>query len=102
MEIRINGIFNKSNCVIDLSKKCAIIIGENGVGKSTILSILNCILVSPGSRCSLFFNSVLIFIYLFLQLLLFYCKYSEHLDMSSWLHVKLPQRRKILASPILK
>lgn len=43
MKIRINKLFGRYNTEVDLDKKCIIYIGENGVGKSTILKILNCL-----------------------------------------------------------
>lgn len=42
-KVRINGIFGKYNNEIDLSNKCNILIGENGIGKSTCIKILNCL-----------------------------------------------------------
>lgn len=44
MKIKINGIFHKYNNIIDLDKKISIYIGENGVGKTTTMNILYCIL----------------------------------------------------------
>ena len=44
MKIKINGIFGKYNNEIDLDKKCNILIGENGVGKSTTMKIASCVL----------------------------------------------------------
>lgn len=44
MKIRINGIFHKYNNEVDLDKRLSIYIGENGIGKSTTLKIINCIL----------------------------------------------------------
>lgn len=41
MKIKINGIFDKYNNLVDLDKKCNIFIGENGVGKSTTMKIIN-------------------------------------------------------------
>lgn len=59
MKIRINGIFGQYDSIIDLSKKCVILIGENGVGKSTILNILNCILEKRfDDLITYYFNSI--------------------------------------------
>ena len=44
MKIKIDGLFGKYTSVVDLSNRCNIIIGENGVGKSTTLKIIYCIL----------------------------------------------------------
>ena len=44
MKIKIKGIFKKYNTEFDFSKKNTIYIGENGIGKSTSIKILNCIL----------------------------------------------------------
>lgn len=44
MKIRINGIFEKYNNEFDFDNKEIICIGENGIGKSTSLRILECIL----------------------------------------------------------
>ena len=44
MKIRINKIFGKYNNEIDFSKNLNIFIGENGIGKSTCIKILNCLL----------------------------------------------------------
>ena len=44
MKVRINGVFGKYNNEIDLSNRCTIFIGENGIGKTTTLRILDCIL----------------------------------------------------------
>ena len=44
MIIKIKGIFKKYNTEFDFSKKNTIYIGENGIGKSTSIKILNCIL----------------------------------------------------------
>lgn len=41
MKIKINGIFGKYNNIVDLDSKCNIFIGENGVGKSTTMKIIN-------------------------------------------------------------
>lgn len=41
MKIKINGIFDKYNNIVDLDSKCNIFIGENGVGKSTTMKIIN-------------------------------------------------------------
>ena len=44
MGIRINGLFGKTNISFDLSKDCTILIGENGIGKTTALKMLENIL----------------------------------------------------------
>lgn len=44
MKIRVNGIFDKYNNEVDLDRKCTIFIGENGVGKSTTMKIVNAFL----------------------------------------------------------
>ena len=41
MIIRINKLFGRFNSEVDLSKRCTIFIGENGIGKSTTIKILN-------------------------------------------------------------
>lgn len=41
MIIKINKIFGKYDTEINLDKKCTIFIGENGIGKSTSINILN-------------------------------------------------------------
>ncbi len=41
--IEIRKLFGKHDVVLDLSKRCNILIGPNGVGKSTILRIINSI-----------------------------------------------------------
>lgn len=40
MKIKINGIYNKYNNEVDLTNKCTIFIGENGIGKSTTMKVL--------------------------------------------------------------
>lgn len=40
MKIKINGIYNKYNNEVDLDNKCSIFIGENGIGKSTTMKVL--------------------------------------------------------------
>ncbi len=40
-KIKINKLFNKHDIEVDLSKKCNILIGSNGIGKSTTLKIIN-------------------------------------------------------------
>jgi len=42
-KIKINKLFGKYTNEVDLSKRCVILIGENGVGKSTTANILKCI-----------------------------------------------------------
>ncbi len=42
-KIKINNLFGLYNNEIDLDRRCNILIGENGVGKSTILKIIKCI-----------------------------------------------------------
>ncbi len=42
-KVRINNLFNQYDITIDLTKECTILIGPNGVGKSTILKILSCL-----------------------------------------------------------
>ena len=42
--IRINGLFGHFASEIDLDNRCSILIGANGVGKTTILHIIKCIL----------------------------------------------------------
>lgn len=44
MKIRINKIFGKYTHEVDLNKKCNVLIGENGIGKSTVMKIINHIL----------------------------------------------------------
>lgn len=44
VKVKINKIFGKYNYEIDFNKKINILIGENGIGKSTIIKIVNCIL----------------------------------------------------------
>ncbi len=44
MKIKINGIFGKYSHEVDLSLKCVILIGENGIGKSTTMNIIHNIL----------------------------------------------------------
>ena len=41
MKITIHKLFNKYNYHLKLDKKLNIIVGENGVGKSTVLRIIN-------------------------------------------------------------
>ena len=42
--IKINGLFGKTNISFDLSNDCTILIGENGIGKTTALKMLQNIL----------------------------------------------------------
>ncbi len=44
MKVKINKLFGKYNTEIDLNKKCTILIGENGIGKSTTLKIVDAII----------------------------------------------------------
>ena len=44
MKIKINGIFGKYNNEINLDNRCNILIGENGVGKSTTMKIVSSLL----------------------------------------------------------
>lgn len=44
MKIKINKIFNKYDAVYDTNENCTIYIGENGIGKTTILKILNSVI----------------------------------------------------------
>lgn len=44
MIIKINKLFGQYSTEIDLNKRCTIYIGENGIGKSTTINIINCIL----------------------------------------------------------
>jgi len=44
VKIRINKIFGKYNNEIDFDNKINIFIGENGIGKSTTINILYCLL----------------------------------------------------------
>jgi predicted ATPase len=41
--IQINGLLNAYTTQVDLSRRCIIFTGENGIGKSTIINILNCL-----------------------------------------------------------
>lgn len=43
MKVKINKIFGQYDVVYDYNQRCCVYIGENGIGKSTILRILNCI-----------------------------------------------------------
>lgn len=43
-QVKINGLWGKTDIVFDLYKDCNILIGENGIGKSTALKILESIL----------------------------------------------------------
>ena len=43
-QVKINGLWGKSDITFDLYKKCNILIGENGIGKTTALKILESIL----------------------------------------------------------
>ena len=59
MKIRINGIFNKYNNVINIDRNCNILIGENGIGKSTTMKILKSILKKDFiSLLEYHFNSI--------------------------------------------
>ncbi len=42
--LKIKGLFNNKDIIIDFSSKCSILIGENGIGKTTILLMLNYLL----------------------------------------------------------
>lgn len=42
--IKINGLFHKYDVCVDLSKDCTILIGSNGVGKSTVLKLVKYLL----------------------------------------------------------
>ena len=44
MIIKINGLLGKYNNIIDMSNHTIIFIGQNGIGKTTTLKILKCIL----------------------------------------------------------
>ncbi|MGI6176304.1 MAG: AAA family ATPase [Christensenellales bacterium] len=41
--IQINGLLDAYTTQVDLSQRCIIFTGENGIGKSTIVNILNCL-----------------------------------------------------------
>ena len=59
MKIRVNGIFDRYNNEVDVDKKCNILIGENGIGKSTTLKIVKAFL--SGDFVELlkyYFNSI--------------------------------------------
>ena len=43
-QVKINGLWGKSNITFDLYKDSNILIGENGIGKTTALKILESIL----------------------------------------------------------
>ena len=43
MKIKINKLFGRYDNVIDFNKKNNILIGENGIGKSTTIKMLNCL-----------------------------------------------------------
>ena len=44
MIIKVNKLFGRYNNEIDLDKKINIFIGENGIGKSTTINLVNCLL----------------------------------------------------------
>ena len=59
MKIRINKIFGKYDNEIDLDKKINIFIGENGIGKSTTIKILNKLLKFDYKRLlDYYFDSI--------------------------------------------
>ena len=59
MKIRINKIFGKYDNEIDLDKKINIFIGENGIGKSTTINILNKLLKFDYKRLlDYYFDSI--------------------------------------------
>lgn len=43
-KITINGLFHKYDVTVDLSKDCTILIGSNGIGKSTVLKLIKYLL----------------------------------------------------------
>ena len=43
-QVKINGLWGKTDIVFDLYKDCNILIGENGIGKTTALKILESVL----------------------------------------------------------
>ncbi len=59
MRIRINKLFGKYVNEIDLLKRCNILVGENGTGKSTMLKIIDCIIKNdPINLCKYKFESI--------------------------------------------
>ena len=59
MKIRINRIFGKYNNEIDLDNNCNILIGENGIGKSTTIKIINYLLkLDYVSLIKYYFDSI--------------------------------------------
>ena len=44
MKIKIKKLFGKYDTEVDLNRRCTVFIGENGIGKSTTLNIIDCIL----------------------------------------------------------
>lgn len=59
MKIRVNGIFNRYNNEVDVDKKCNILIGENGIGKSTTLKIVKAFLSGDFVELlNYYFNSI--------------------------------------------
>ena len=59
VKIRINKIFGKYDNEIDLDKKINIFIGENGIGKSTTIKILNKLLKFDYKRLlNYYFDSI--------------------------------------------
>lgn len=53
-KLEIIGLFSKYNVLIDLSKRCNILVGANGIGKSTILKIIYAIFNSNWIEVSKF------------------------------------------------
>lgn len=53
-KIEIIGLFNKYNVLLDLSKRCNILVGANGIGKSTTLKIIAAIYNSNWIEVSRF------------------------------------------------
>ena len=59
MKIRVNGIFDRYNNEVDVDKKCNILIGENGIGKSTTLKIVKAFLSGDFVELlNYYFNSI--------------------------------------------
>lgn len=58
-QLNIEGLFDEYNVELPLDREVNIFIGENGMGKTTILNILNCILSGNyGKLTSIAFNSI--------------------------------------------
>ncbi len=58
-QVKINGLWGKTDIVFDLYKDCNILIGENGIGKTTALKILESVLELNFIRTAKYnFNSI--------------------------------------------